>query len=257
MRPEPADDTTDDAALGGRLRLLQPRRGHRFGHDAMLLAAATPAAPGDFVVDLGAGVGAAGLAVAARVAGIRIALVEIEHGLSRLAALNATRNGYAEIAKIAALDVTGSANDFAKVGLAAGVANRVLMNPPFHEAGRTHPSSDEARRAAYVGGSDILPKWINTAERLLCAGGTLTLIYRADALDVVLAALAGGFGNLAVMPVYPKPEIAAIRVIVGAKKGSRKPLAVLPVLYLNDAEGHPTRQAEDVLRRAAALKLSG
>src|SRR5471032_1406903 len=93
-----AVDTSDDAALGGRLRLLQPRRGHRFGHDAILLAAATPAQPGDLVVDLGAGVGAAGLAVAVRVAGVRVALVEIDRELVDIAARNAERNGYADIA---------------------------------------------------------------------------------------------------------------------------------------------------------------
>ena len=41
----------------------------------MLLAAATPACPGDRVVEFGAGVGAAGLAVASRVAGIKLVLV--------------------------------------------------------------------------------------------------------------------------------------------------------------------------------------
>ena len=34
-------DTTEDAFLDGQLRLRQPRSGHRAGHDAMLLAAAT------------------------------------------------------------------------------------------------------------------------------------------------------------------------------------------------------------------------
>ncbi|MGC1779258.1 MAG: methyltransferase, partial [Xanthobacteraceae bacterium] len=29
--------TSDDSALGGRLVLRQPLRGHRFGHDAILL----------------------------------------------------------------------------------------------------------------------------------------------------------------------------------------------------------------------------
>ena len=71
---------TEDAFLGGQLRLRQPKSGHRAGHDAMLLAAATPACPGDRVVDFGAGVGAAGLAVAKRVAGIALVLVEIDTG---------------------------------------------------------------------------------------------------------------------------------------------------------------------------------
>ena len=62
----PRTDLTEDAVLGGRLRLTQPRRGHRVGHDAILLAAATPAHAGEHVVDLGAGVGAAGLALRRR-----------------------------------------------------------------------------------------------------------------------------------------------------------------------------------------------
>ena len=72
---EPRADFTEDAFLAGRLRLRQPKSGHRAGHDAMLLAAATAARPGQRVVDFGAGIGAAGLALARRVAGIDLALV--------------------------------------------------------------------------------------------------------------------------------------------------------------------------------------
>src|SRR3954469_16204291 len=86
---------TEDAFLGGQLRLRQPKSGHRAGHDAMLLAAATPAHSGDRVVDLGAGVGAAGLAVAKRVAGIELVLVEIDERLASLARGNAASNGIA------------------------------------------------------------------------------------------------------------------------------------------------------------------
>src|SRR3974377_1616880 len=87
-------DLTADAVLDGRLRLLQPRRGHRFGHDAILLAAATPARSGDRIADLGAGVGAAGLALASRVPGTRVTLVEIDARLAALAQENAGRNGF-------------------------------------------------------------------------------------------------------------------------------------------------------------------
>ena len=60
-----AGSVTEDAVLGGRLRLLQPTDGHRVGHDAILLAAACPAVSGERLVELGAGVGAAGLAALA------------------------------------------------------------------------------------------------------------------------------------------------------------------------------------------------
>jgi tRNA1(Val) A37 N6-methylase TrmN6 len=255
MPPELAEDITDDAALGGRLRLLQPRRGHRFGHDAILLAAATPAQPGDLVVDLGAGVGTAGLAVAARIQDIKLALIEIDPELVDLATRNAERNGYSKFVTTVVLDAAASAKDFANGGLRSGVANCVLMNPPFHAAARTNPSADTARRAAHVGDGSLLRDWIKTADRLLRASGTLTLIYRADELEDVLAALPEGLGGVTVKPIYPKPEAPAIRIIVGATKGSRQPLRLLPGLCLNDSEGNPTRQAEDVLRRGTGLDL--
>ena len=51
----------EDAFLGGRIRLRQPRRGHRAGTDAVLLAALAAPREGETVYDLGAGVGAVGL----------------------------------------------------------------------------------------------------------------------------------------------------------------------------------------------------
>ena len=81
----------------------------------MLLAAATPARSGDRVVDFGAGVGAAGLAVARRVAGIELVLVEIDAALAGLARGNAASNAIA--ADVIVLDVTSAADAFAAAGL--------------------------------------------------------------------------------------------------------------------------------------------
>src|SRR5690242_14754031 len=111
------NDVTDDAVLGGRLRLLQPRRGHRVGHDAILLAAATAARPGETAIDLGAGVGAAGLALALRVPGVSVTLVEIDPQLAVLAAENASLNGFGDRVRSVVLDVTGPPAAFAAAGL--------------------------------------------------------------------------------------------------------------------------------------------
>ena len=71
----------------------------------------------------------------------------------------------------------------------------------------------------------------------------------------VLAALAGGFGAVAVMPVHPKPAAPAIRVLVRAVKGSRAPLSLLPGFVLADARGRPSEEAEAVLREAARVAV--
>jgi tRNA1(Val) A37 N6-methylase TrmN6 len=249
-------DFTDDAALGGRLTLRQPVRGHRFGHDAILLAAATPAAAGEVAVDLGAGVGAAGLALARRVAGVTVHLVELDPELAALARHNAARNGLADRAVAHALDVAGPFEAFVAAGLAAGCADRVLMNPPFHADGRAQASPDARRRAAHVAPAGTLAAWLGAAARLLRPAGTLSAIYRADGQDEVLGALAPAFGAVAILPVYPKPGAAAIRILVCATKGSAAPSSLLPGLLLNRDDGRPSAEAEAVLREAAALPLA-
>src|SRR6202795_1709359 len=134
---------TEDAFLGGRLRLRQPKSGHRAGHDAMLLAAATSARSGDRVVDFGAGVGAAGLAVARRVAGINLVLVEIDPDLADLARHNAASNGLP--AEVVVLDLASAAESFADRGLPPDSADVVLMNPPFNDPSR-HRASPNSNR---------------------------------------------------------------------------------------------------------------
>jgi tRNA1(Val) A37 N6-methylase TrmN6 len=126
MRPD--IDSSDDAVLGGRLRLLQPRTGHRFGHDAILLAAAVHATAGERALELGSGVGAAGLALAARIAELSVSLVEIDASLVELAQENVERNGLAVRVSTHCLDATAPAAAFAEAGLATASFDHVLSS---------------------------------------------------------------------------------------------------------------------------------
>ena len=174
-----AFETSEDAVLGGRLRLRQPRRGHRVGHDAILLAAVTEAKAGEHAVDLGAGVGAAGLALAVRVEGLTVTLVEIDEGLCALANGNARLNKLDGRVRALAADA-GDPQALAAASLKGASVDRALMNPPFHDARRTNVSPDPVRRLAHVGEPGLLPRWVASAAILLKPRGVLTLIWRAD-----------------------------------------------------------------------------
>jgi tRNA1(Val) A37 N6-methylase TrmN6 len=257
MRGEPrAGGFTDDAVLGGRLRLRQPARGHRFGHDAILLAAACPARAGEQVVDLGSGVGAAGLALAARVDGCAVTLVEIDPQLAALAGENAQRNGLSARVRAVVLDSAAPARAFTAAGLQQESVARVLMNPPFNDPARQRASPERSRRLAHAATSATLAAWVKTAARLLRPRGTLSLIWRADGLAEVLEVLSPVFGAVTVLPVHPKPDEPAIRILARAAKASRAPLELLPGLILADRAGHPTPEAEAVLRAGAGLPLA-
>ena len=259
LRPSSAavkPDLTDDAVLGGRLRLTQKKRGHRVGHDAILLAAAIGARPGDRIVEFGAGVGAAGLAVAIRVADTEVTLVEIDPELAAIAQENVARNGLGQRARVVALDVTAASDDFAAKGIGPGSADHVLMNPPFNNPARQNVSPDPARSAAHAADANVLADWLAAAAWVLHSAGTLTLIWRADGLGDVLAALDDRFGEIAVLPVHGRAGKPAIRVLVRARKGSRAPLVLLPGLMLNDEDGRPTDATEAVLRDGEALPMT-
>jgi tRNA1(Val) A37 N6-methylase TrmN6 len=244
-------DFTEDAFLGGKLKLRQHRRGHRAGHDAILLAAATPARSGDRVVEFGAGAGVAGLAVAYRVGDIHLTLVEIDPALVELAQNNAASNGIA--ARSVELDVGAAASVFETAGLPPDSADAVLMNPPFHGADRHRASPDAARQIAHMDPGQTLETWVHAARRVLVPSGRLTVIWRADELARVTAALERGFGGLEIYPIYARVSEPAIRIIVRATKGSRAPLRIFRGLVLNDETGQPTPEARTILEGAAML----
>ena len=251
---EPTAEFTEDAFLGGQLLLRQLKSGHRAGHDAMLLAAATAARPGDRVADFGAGVGAAGLAVARRVPGIDLVLVEIDPTLADLARQNAAANKIA--AEVIVLDIESASGAFADANLLPDSVDAVLMNPPFNDSTRHRPSPDSAREVAHVATDATLDSWIHAARRIVRPKGALTLIWRADGISGVLAALERGFGSLELLPVHADVTQPAIRILIRATKGGRAPTRIRASLVLNNESGAPNKEVQEILTGKGTLLLA-
>lgn len=248
-------DVTEDAMLDGRVRLVQPRRGHRAGSDAVLLAAACGEADGETVADFGAGVGAVGLMVAARHPSCRGVLVENDPALAALARRNVALNGLADRFKVCEADILAPASIRRQAGLEAGSAGLVVTNPPFWPAGRVRTSPDAGRRAAHVMADEALDGWVRAAADVLAPGGRLVLIHRVDGLAGLLATLAGRFGDIAVRPVHPRCDRPAVRLLVAARKGSRAPLRLMPGFVLNGPDGRFTPEADAVHRGTASIAM--
>ena len=238
-------DTTDDAILGGRLKLLQPREGHRAGHDAILLAAAAPKA--EMVLDLGAGVGTAGLALLARKAASIVTFVEIDPALSGLSSQNAARNGLGNDARIVVGDITQD------LPIQIDAYDLVIMNPPFNDESALQASPNASRAQAHIAAPTTVERWIARASRHCKQGGCLTIIHRPEATLPILKSLEERFGAIELLPVFPKPDAGAIRLIVRAIKGRKTPTQMLPGITLNDKDGKPSAAAERILRDGASL----
>ncbi len=235
--------STENALLGGRIRLLQPSRGYRIAIDAILLAAAVEARPGERVLDLGAGVAAVGLCLAARVRDCTIVGIELQPALAALAAHNVRLNEVGERVQTLVHDLAKPLPDH------LGLFDHVATNPPYLAAAVADPSPNPSKALATVESSADLARWLEVATGALKSAGTLLAIHRSDRLEEIVGHLAAlGWGDVTVKRLPP-----AARVLVRARRAGQLQRTEAPPLVLHRAAGGYTDEAEAVLRHAQPL----
>jgi len=237
---------TTDKFLDGRVSVRQPKKGFRSGLDAVMLAAAVPAKPGDSVLELGSGAGAASLCLAARVDNCQVTGIEVEKALVDMANHNASASGLAERVEFDVADALSLPawlrRDF----------SHVFCNPPFHDEDAHLPPHRAKARATHDHGN--LGKWLLSGLKRVAPKGTLTMIIRADRLKDLLGRAPED--GVTVFPLWPHAIEPAKRLIVQVRKGVHSQSVMLPGLVLHEEDGRYTREADAVLRGAGPLKLS-
>lgn len=249
------DELSRDLFLGGRLVLLQPRRGYRAGVDPVLLAAAVPARSGQTVLELGCGGGAAILSLGARVPDLTLVGVELQPRYADLARRNAAQNGLD--LKVVCGDLTELPPD-----LRQSQFDHVIANPPYFRAGAHAAAADPGRRTA-LGEATPLADWVAAAARRLAPRGYLHVIQRSDRLPDLIAGCAGRLGSIEVLPLSARDGRAPDLLILRARKGGRAAFRLHAPLILHEGAQH-MRDAESyraeiaqVLRDGAALCWPG
>lgn len=242
-----------DGFLGGKIRLKQPRAGFRSGHDAVLLAASANPPLGGHIAELGCGAGVASLCFAARRRDAEVTGLDIDADMVALAGQNAAANGLEARTHFRTGDI---AAPFSALHMVANSFDEVIANPPFYETGTVPPLEDEAKSRAHIRAAGTLDNWVKCAAALTRAKGHVTFIHRADALAGLLAVLSKRLGDLHILPILPKPNRAATRVLVRGRRDARAPVTLLPPLVLQDENDRPSNAAEAVLRHGAALAFA-
>lgn len=246
-------NTTEDALLDGRVKLRQPKDGFRAAIDTVFLAAAVPAKKGDRVLDLGAGVGGAAMALAFRVPGIDVSGLEKDKALAALCNDNAALNDFGDRVRC----VSGSVMALPDT-LAPGSFDHVMMNPPYRDAGTGTSSPNKGREAANAHQEGDVTDWVATALRMVRPKGYITAVYDTGGFDDLVVALTKGAGEVTIFPLWASHDSRyggkpAKRVIVRARKGAKSPARMLTGLVLHAPDGSFAPEADEVLRDAMAL----
>ncbi|MFK7940446.1 MAG: tRNA1(Val) (adenine(37)-N6)-methyltransferase [Roseovarius sp.] len=245
------DQLTHDAFLGGRLRLSQPKMGYRAGVDPVLLAASVPAKPGQSLLDLGCGAGAAMLCVAARVPGVVITGLELQHSYAALARHNAHAAG------IQAEVITGSLAEMPGT-LRQCQFDHVIANPPYFDRASGVTSDDPGREKA-MGEVTPLADWVKAAAKRCAPKGMVTMIQRADRMPEMLSAFAAHLGSIELLPLVPRRGKPARLALIRGRKGGRAAFLLHDGWMLHAGAAHPgdrenyTSTTACILRDGAAL----
>jgi tRNA1Val (adenine37-N6)-methyltransferase len=230
-------EATQDALFGGSVVLFQPPRGagYRTNVDALLLAGfATGARVAPLAFDLGAGVGAVGLALLRLGAARRVVLVEIDEQPAAMARRNLDANGWTDRGEV----VRGDVQDIARSR--RGEASLVVCNPPYITPGRGRVPVAQARAR-----SGELGAFVEAARQVAGRKARVCFVYPAQELGALLATLtAYGLHAKRLRFVHGTPEAPARIALVEAQAGRAGGLNVLPPLLEREARGYtPEMQA--------------
>lgn len=232
---------TIDAFHRGAFHIVQPKgRGHRSGMDAMLLAALVADENPIRVADLGAGAGAAGMAVASRLDRAEVVLFERSPDMAdfaRKSLLLSANDRFADRVSVVEADVALTGKERNEAGLVDDSFHHVIMNPPFNDASdRLTPDTLKAEAHAMTEG--LFERWIRTAGAIMIPGGQLSLIARPESIGEIIAACGRRFGGIEVTPIHPREGENAVRILMTAIKGSRARLALRAPLIMHGEGTH-------------------
>ncbi|TNE59590.1 MAG: methyltransferase domain-containing protein [Alphaproteobacteria bacterium] len=241
-------EITDDAFWGGKLQVLQPKKGYRAAMDAVILAAAVEALPGQSVLDIGAGVGVVSLCLARRLPAIKVMGIELQSSLADLAAENVARNRLDNV-EICAADLFDMPKEIERNSF-----DWVVTNPPYYDRDRGRPSPNESRLNAHMHSQERgLKEWMDAALKFVRPLGQFAAIFPAEDLHRLMEALSGPLGDLKIFPLWPGEGKPARRVVVIGKKGAKGGVTLLPGLELHAPPRRYSEAAERVLRDGKAL----
>lgn len=237
--------------LDKRLTLYQSRDGLKTSTDSILLAAACPIKPNESILDLGCGIGSAGLCVLQRVDNTHLTGIDIQSDHIHLAHQNAALNNFEKRCDFIHGDIRKTSD--------LATYDHVICNPPYMPYGKhiQSPSPAKARAMGHIEDNITLQNWITCAWNHIKGQGSLTIIHDAGQSDDILHSLyseKGGkrFGNVEIFPIFSRIMQPAKRIIIRAYKHKKSPAILYPGITMHEGAQY-SYHADRILRHAESL----
>jgi tRNA1Val (adenine37-N6)-methyltransferase len=247
------DEETVDAILGGRLRIIQKKRGYRFSLDALLLAHFSVLREGDDLIDLGTGGGVIALILAQRFRCGRVLGIDIQEGLAEMARRSIVLNGLEGQVEIRSGDVRRQESICAPQSFSAAI-----FNPPYRRlrSGRMNPDSEKAVARHEIAGS--AGDFLAAAAHALRPDGRAYAIYPASRMVELLARMRERrIEPKQLRMVHSRRGGPGLFVLLEGVKGGREGLKVMPPLFVYGEAGGYTPEMMEIFTDLSAFPARG
>jgi tRNA1Val (adenine37-N6)-methyltransferase len=229
------EDETVESLFGGRLKILQKKKGYRYTIDSVLLAHFVEPKKRDRIIELGAGSGVISLLLAFRNPGVRVTGLEIQADLADMAGRSVSMNGLEGRVQMICGDARKTA-DF----LETRSQDVAVFNPPYRKigSGQVNPATEKALARHEIAGS--IADFLKAASHALKPGGRVCMIYPCSRMvEAIHRMRAGKMEPKRLRMVHSKPGSRGDFILVEGMKEGGEELAVLPPLFIyKEGEGY-------------------
>jgi tRNA1Val (adenine37-N6)-methyltransferase len=239
------DETLDDLIMGG-LKIIQARQGYRFSVDSVILAHFPELNRIRKIVDLGTGNGVIPLLLSHRSSTVELTGIEIQESMVDRARRSVEYNQMDNRIEIIKADIKETANL-----LPEGFAEMIISNPPFWKKGEGRISKNKEEAIARHEIQVDLEHIAEAAVHILCPGGKLCIIHRADRLPEIVET----FGKKQLIlkrirMVHAFSDREARQLLLEAQKNGSRGFSVLPPLIIYDKAGEYGEEIKGIYNRA-------
>lgn len=235
--------TLDSISLRGAgvVTIAQPKRGHRFTLDSLLLADFSRIKPKDRVLEPGAGTGVISILLARKHSRSRFYPVEIQQELIDACERNRVQNGVEK-------NVITIHRDIRRLyqSISPGSFDVIVTNPPYIKEGTGRKSPDHGRLVAR---QDLLGRiefWLEL-QKFLKQRGRYNVIFPARRLPELFSLMRDrNLEPKRVKMVHPYSDKPASLALVEAVKEGGTGIEVLPPLIVHQSDGSYTKEMQSI-----------
>jgi tRNA1(Val) A37 N6-methylase TrmN6 len=235
----PPDNLTNDSILGGRIKLLQPKIGYRVAIDPIVLAHFVNIKPGEKILDAGCGAGTVSLILKSKEKLAQVTAIDVDEEMCSICRQNSRLN-FLEI-EVKNIAIERINEDFS---LQNRLFDHVVTNPPFFKQKSSRVS--ESKKLANFETIN-LADWIASCVKKLKNNGILSIIHQASRIDDILQALKNIAGSVVIIPIFPKKNCAANRVVVQAKKSGKSEAKICFGIVAHNDDGSYSEHMRNIL----------